>query len=311
MTVLALADTMRSAGQAGRRRRNLALMLMPITLLLAIFFIIPLGIMAVYSILTPGLYGGVEWNLYPYSYGRVLGAPLGAGEVFDPVYLQILVASLRMALITVVLTLLIAYPAAFWVSRLPLARRNLVMFLITLPFFANLLIRIYAWMLILRPSGAINTALRELGLIDKPMMMIFSEGAVVIGLVYVLLPFMFLPVYASVERLDRSLVQASADLGATPLQTFRKVILPLTLPGIIGGSIIVFIPALGNFVVASLLGGAKVLMFGNIITQQFLQARNWPFGAALAMMVMVAVLILLFIYVFKVMRGDQRAAGGR
>ena len=166
-------------------------------------------------------------------------------------------------------------------------------------------------MLILRPSGAINTALRELGLIDKPMMMIFSEGAVVIGLVYVLLPFMFLPVYASVERLDRSLVQASADLGATPLQTFRKVILPLTLPGIIGGSIIVFIPALGNFVVASLLGGAKVLMFGNIITQQFLQARNWPFGAALAMMVMVAVLILLFIYVFKVMRGDQRAAGGR
>lgn len=311
MALLALSEGTPQAGQAGRRRRNLALMLAPITLLLAIFFIVPMGIMAIYSVLTPGLYGGVEWSFYPFSYGRVLGAPLGAGEVFDPVYLQILMDSLRLALITVGLTLLIAYPAAFWVSGLAPARRNLMIFLITLPFFANLLVRIYAWMLILRPSGAINTLLRELGIIDKPMMMIFSEGAVVIGLVYVLLPFMFLPVYASVERLDRSLVQASADLGATPLQTFRRVILPLTLPGIIGGSIIVFIPALGNFVVASLLGGAKVLMFGNVITQQFLQARNWPFGAALAMMVMATVLVLLFIYVFKVMRSEQRQAGGR
>jgi spermidine/putrescine transport system permease protein len=297
-------------GQINRRRRNLALMLAPISLLLATFFVVPLGIMALYSVLTPGLYGGVEWSLYPYSYGRVLGAPLGAREIFDPVYVEILFDSLKMALLTVILTLAMSYPAAFWVSGLTPARRNLVMFLITLPFFANVLIRIYAWMLILRPSGVINTLLKEFGLIEKPMMMIFSEGAVVIGLVYVLLPFMFLPVYASVERLNRTFIHASADLGATPLQTFRRVILPLTLPGIIGGSIIVFIPALGNFVVASLLGGAKVMMFGNIITQQFLQARNWPFGAALSMMVMATVLVLLFFYVFKVMRSDQRAAGG-
>ncbi|MBL8709028.1 MAG: ABC transporter permease [Rhodospirillaceae bacterium] len=300
-----------ATGQHARRQRNLVLMLAPISLLLAVFFIVPLGIMALYSVLTPGLYGGVEWSFYPYSYGRVLGAPLGAGEVFDPVYLDILLRSLRMAVMTVLLTLLIAYPAAFWVSGLTPARRNLALFLITLPFFANLLIRIYAWMLILRPSGVVNSVLKELGFIDKPMMMIFSEGAVVIGLVYVLLPFMFLPVYASVERLNRSLVHASADLGATPLQTFRRIVLPLTLPGIIGGSIIVFIPALGNFVVASLLGGAKVLMFGNLITQQFLQARNWPFGAALAMMVMATVLVLLFIYVFKIARADERAAGAR
>jgi spermidine/putrescine transport system permease protein len=311
MSVGAISTPAGYTGQAARRRRDLVLMLAPISLLLGIFFVVPLGIMALYSVLTPGLYGGVEWSFYPYSYGRVLGAPLGAGEVFDPVYLEILLRSLKMALLTVLLTLLISYPAAFWVSGLSPARRNLAMFLITLPFFANLLIRIYAWMLILRPSGVINTVLKELGLIEKPMMMIFSEGAVVTGLVYVLLPFMFLPVYASVERLDRSLVQASADLGATPLQTFRRVVLPLTLPGIIGGSIIVFIPALGNFVVASLLGGAKVLMFGNIITQQFLQARNWPFGAALAMMVMATVLVMLFVYVFKVMRSDHRAEGGR
>lgn len=311
MSVTTHIDATPYLGQAVRRRRNLALMLTPISLLLVVFFVVPLGIMVLYSVLTPGLYGGVEWRFYPYSYGRVLGAPLGAGEIFDPVYLQILLGSLKMALLTVILTLAISYPAAFWVSGLAPARRNLVMFLITLPFFANLLIRIYAWMLILRPSGVINTLLKEFGLIEKPMMMIFSEGAVVIGLVYVLLPFMFLPVYASVERLNRSFLHASADLGATPLQTLRRVVLPLTLPGIIGGSIIVFIPALGNFVVASLLGGAKVIMFGNIITQQFLQARNWPFGAALAMMVMAAVLVLLFIYVFKVMRSDQRNAGGR
>ena len=279
MTILALADATPYAGQASRRRRNLTLMLAPITLLLAIFFVVPLGIMALYSILTPGLYGGVEWSFYPYSYGRVLGAPLGAGEVFDSVYLEILVASFRMALLTVALTLLIAYPAAFWVSGLAPARRNLVMFLITLPFFANLLIRIYAWMLILRPSGAINTVLRELGLIDKPMMMIFSEGAVVIGLVYVLLPFMFLPVYASVERLDRSLVQASADLGARPWQTFRTVILPLTFPGVVAGSIFTFSLTLGDYIIPQLVGPPGYFI-GTMVNTQQGSVGNLPMAAA-------------------------------
>jgi spermidine/putrescine transport system permease protein len=144
-----------------------------------------------------------------------------------------------------------------------------------------------------------------LGVIAGPVQLIFNDTAVIIGLVYVLVPFMFLPLYASVERLDPALLRASQDLGATPLHTFRRVVLPLTLPGIAGGSIIVFIPALGNFIVAELMGGAKVMMSGNLIEQQFLAARNWPFGAALAMLVMAVVLVLMLVYVTKIARrGD-------
>lgn len=286
----------------GRRVGAVALLLAPVTLLLGAFFVVPLAIMLVYSFLAPGLYGGVEWTFYPYNYGRILGAPLGAGEEFDPVYAGIFLRSLRLALLTVLASLLLAYPAAFWVSRLGGARKNLVLLLVTLPFFANLLIRVYAWLLILRPTGFLNTALQAVGVIAQPLQLVFTDTAIVVGLVYILMPFMFLPIYASVERLDPALLQASQDLGATPFQTFRRVVLPLTAPGIVGGSIIVFIPALGNFVVASLLGGAKVLMTGNLIEQQFLKARNWPFGAALAMMVMASVLVLMLLHVFRAAR---------
>ncbi len=291
-----------SGALATRRRRALAGLLAPHTLLLAGFFLVPLAIMAVYSVLTPGLYGGVEWDFYPYSYGRVLGAPLGEFEEFDPVYGEILLRSLRLALVTVAVTLLLCYPAAFWVSRLPPRRRALVLFLVTLPFFANLIVRVYAWMLILRPTGVLNQLLGLAGL--PPADLMFSEAAVVIGLAYVLLPFMFLPLYAAVERLDPALLQASRDLGAGALFTFRRVILPLTAPGILGGCILVFIPAFGNFVVSSLLGGAKVMLVGNLIEQQFLAARNWPFGAALAMLLLAAVLLLLVVYVLRMPRQE-------
>lgn len=293
----------------GRERsRALALLLAPITLLLGIFFLIPLGITIVYSFLEPGLYGGVVWAFYPYNFGRIFGWPLGGGEEFEPLYLQIIFNSLRYALLTVVLSLALCYPAAFWVSRMGGTAKNLMLFAITLPFFANLLVRIYAWLLLLRPTGAINTALASLGLIDEPLNMIFTEFAVVLGLVYVLIPFMFLPIYASVERLDWSLVQASQDLGATPWQTFRRVVLPLTAPGIAGGSVIVFIPALGNFIVPAFLGGSKVQLIGNVIERQFLQARNWPFGSMLSMVIMASVLILILVYVLRVGRSAGHGA---
>lgn len=295
---------------AGSRRLRLAALLTPATLLLGICFLVPLGIMAVYSFLTPGLYGGVEWSFYPYNYGRVLGAPLGDVEDFDPVYVEILLRSLRLAGIVVALTLAICYPAAFWVSRFRGARKSFVLFLVTLPFFASLIIRVYAWMLILRPTGFLNLVLESTGVIDAPLQIIFTEVSVVAGLVYILLPFMFLPIYASVEKLDPALVQASQDLGATPWQTFRRVVLPLTLPGVIGGSLIVFIPAFGNFVVPALLGGAKVMLVGNIIEQQFLAARNWPFGAALAMLILGTVLVLMLVYVLRVGRGGSAAGAG-
>jgi len=291
-----------------RSSRAVAILLAPISLLLAVFFLVPLGIMIVYSFLEPGIYGGVVWSFYPFNYGRVLGAPLNALEEFDAVYLRIFINTLRIALTTVLISLLVCYPVAFWVSRLPDWWKSLVLFLSTLPFFANLLIRVYAWLLILRPTGFANTALKSAGLIDQPLPLLFNNVAVAIGLVYILVPFMFLPIYASIERLDANLIQASQDLGASPFQTFRRVVLPLTMPGIVGGSIIVFIPALGNFVVPSLLGGAKVLMSGNLIEQQFLDARNWPFGATLSMLVMAVILVLMMIYVVNLGRSGAEVA---
>lgn len=288
------------------RTRALALLLTPVSLLLGIVFLVPLAIMVVYSFLEPGLYGGVVWSFYPYNYGRIFGWPLGGGEEFEPLYLGIFLNSLQYAAITVAVALLVCYPVAFWVSRLDGIKKHLILFAITLPFFANLLVRIYAWLLLLRPTGTINTALMAIGVIGQPLNMLFTEFAVVLGLVYVLVPFMFLPIYASVERLDWSLVQASQDLGAGAFQTFRRVVLPLTAPGIAAGSLITFIPALGNFIVPAFLGGSKVQMTGNVIERQFLQARNWPFGSALAMVIMGSVLIVLLIVV---LRAPQARAG--
>lgn len=290
----------------GRRRLQLIGLLSPATFVIGLFFLAPLAIMATYSLLEPGLYGGVEWNFYPDNFGRVLGWADGTLEEFDPVYLEIILRSFKLAAITVVLTLLVCYPAAFWVARQPEKMRNFCMFLITLPFFTSLIVRLYAWVLILRPSGFINSTLLVLG-INTPVNLIYTETAVLIGMTYIFIPFMFMPVYASVEKLDRRLLEASADLGASRWQSFWKIIFPMTLPGIAAGSIIVFIPSLGNFIVPSLLGGAQVLMIGSLVEQQFLAARNWPFGAALAMLLMVAVLVCLILNVLAQSRNKAGA----
>ncbi|MDH3672725.1 MAG: ABC transporter permease [Gammaproteobacteria bacterium] len=292
-----------------RKRWRLVGLLSPITLFLGVFFLAPLSIMLVYAFLEPGLYGGVEWNYYHHNFGRILGWADGEFEEFDLVYLQIFARSFRLALTTVLGALLICFPAAFWVSRLDDRWKTLCLFLITLPFFASLVVRLFAWVIILKPSGFINQTLISMGLIERPFDMLYTEGAVILGMIYIFIPFMFLPLYASLEKLDRSLIEASSDLGASRLKTFLRVTLPLSLPGIIGGSIIVFIPSLGNFIVPDLLGGAKVLMIGNLVEQQFLQARNWPFGSALAMMIMVAVLIFLLIYVSVVTRSETMSEG--
>lgn len=291
-----------------RKRQQLALLLGPITLFLGIFLLLPLAIMVVYSFLMPGLYGGVEWTYYPHNYGRILGFADPEFEVFDPVYLSIFARSVKIALITVAVTLLVCYPAAFQIAALPDRWKNFALFLITLPFFASLIVRLFIWVLILRPTGFINETLGALGLIDRPLDLLYTEGAVILGMVYIYIPFMFLPLYASVEKLDWTLIRASQDLGAGAFDTFRRIILPLTLPGIAGGCIIVFIPALGNFIVPAVLGGAKSMMLGNLIEQQFLAARNWPFGSALAMLVMAVVLVLLFIAI-RQERADQPGSG--
>lgn len=288
-----------------RQRLHLALLLAPVTLFLGVFFLIPLGTIAIYSVLTPGLYGGVEWSFYHWNYGRIFGWADGINEIFEPVYLQILGRSLMLAVATVILCLLICYPVAFWVARLPQRMRMFFLFLIALPFFASLIVRLYAWLLILKPSGLLNSLLIGLGLIREPLEILYTPTAVVLGMVYIFLPFMFLPLFSSIDNLDTGLIEASDDLGARPWQTFFKVILPLTTPGIVAGSIIVFIPAVGNFIVPDVLGGAKGLMTGNLIEQQFLASRNWPFGSALAMVIMAMVLIVLLVFSRR-----ARKAGG-
>lgn len=287
-----------------REHRRLVALLTPGTLFLGIFFLGPLTVMIVFSFLEPGLYGGVEWNFYHLNYGRILGWADGEWEEFDPVYAEIFFRSVRLALTNVVITLLICYPAALWVSTLQSRWRTFVVFIITLPFFVSLVVRLFCWVLILRPSGFLNTTLLGLGLISEPIDIIYTETAVLIGMAYIMLPFMFLPLYASIEKLDHSLIDASSDLGARPYQTFLRVILPTTLPGIAAGAVLVFIPSLGNFIVPDLLGGAKVLMIGNLVEQQFLSARNWPFGSALSVMIMLVMFMLIVLYLRRIGRSE-------
>lgn len=294
-----------------RRRAQLGLLLGPVSLFLAVFFLGPLAIMIVTSFLAPGLYGGVEWTWYPHNYGRILGFADPMFEDFDPVYIAIFLRSLKIAALTVIATLIVCYPAAFCISRLSERWKNFCLFLITLPFFTSLIVRLFIWVLILRQTGLVNSVLLNTGVIARPLELIYTDGAIILGMVYIFIPFMFMPVYASVEKLDWTLVRASLDLGAGPIRTFLRIILPLTAPGVAGGAVIVFIPALGNFVVPAILGGAKVMMLGNLIEQQFLAARNWPFGSALAMMVMAVMLVLLFVYVIVSGRRGIDAATGR
>ena len=286
-------------------QRQLVGLLTPGSVFLGIFFLGPLTMMIIFSFLEPGLYGGVEWNFYHWNYGRILGWADGEWEEFDPVYIDIFLRSVRLALTNVCITLCICYPAAFWVSGLSERWRTFVVFVITLPFFVSLVVRLFCWVLILRPSGFLNSALLGLGIISEPIDIIYTETAVLIGMAYILLPFMFLPLYASVEKLDYSLIEASSDLGAKPYQTFFRVILPATLPGIAAGSVLVFIPSLGNFIVPDILGGAKVMMIGNLIEQQFLSARNWPFGSALSVMIMLVMFLLIVFYMRRIGRNEM------
>lgn len=280
-----------------RQSAILGVLLAPVTLFLGVFFLLPLLIIALFSFLTPGLYGGVEWSFYHWNYGRIFGWADGIMEVFEPVYLRILIRSLSFAALTVLVTLVLCYPVAFWVSRLPERSRLFFLFLITLPFFSSLIVRLYAWLLILKPTGFLNSTLMGMGLISQPLEILYTPTAVVLGMVYVMVPFMFLPLYAAVDNLDRAQVEASMDLGANRVQTFLKVVLPQTLPGIVGGAVIVFIPSVGNFIVPDILGGAKGLMIGNLVEQQFLSSRNWPFGSALSMVIMSVVLTVLLVAV--------------
>jgi len=214
----------------------------------------------------------------------------------DPLYVKVLWHSFYMAIVATLLCLIIGYPFAYIVAKMPAKWRPFMLFLVIVPFWTNSLIRTYGLKIVLGTQGVLNKGLLALDIIDKPLRIMYSETAVMIGLVYILLPFMILPLYSAIEKLDDTYLEAAKDLGANKLQTLLKVVLPLTMPGIIGGCLLVLLPALGMFYIADLLGGAKNLLIGNVIKSQVLNARDWPFGAATSIALTMAMAIMLYAY---------------
>lgn len=217
-------------------------------------------------------------------------------RLFDPLYGKVLAHSFYMAVIATVLCLVVGYPFAYFIAKMPAGKRPIMLFLVIVPFWTNSLIRTYGLKIVLGTQGILNSGLVSIGLIDKPLRIMYTEVAVMIGLVYILLPFMILPLYSAIEKLDHTYIEAAKDLGASKYQTFLRVILPLTMPGIIGGCLLVLLPALGMFYVSDLLGGAKNLLIGNVIKSQVLNARDWPFGAATSIAMTLVMAMLLYAY---------------
>ncbi len=259
----------------------------------------PLLIVLVYSFLTSAAYGGVEWKFSPDAWISVLLER----DIFDDTLsladanITIFWRSVKLALMTTVVTLILGFPTAYFMATRAERTRDLWLFLITIPFWTNLLIRTFAVLQIIRNEGIVNTLLIKAGIISAPIQILFTDTAILLGMAYVYLPLMVLPVYASMEKLDFRLVEAGYDLYASRWQVLRRIIFPLVKPGVIAGSILVFIPAVGAYVTPSILGGGKNMMISNFIELQFGQARNWPLGSALAITVMAVVMVALLIYV--------------
>ncbi|CRL63939.1 MULTISPECIES: spermidine/putrescine ABC transporter permease PotB [Proteus] len=217
-------------------------------------------------------------------------------RLFDPMYAEVLLHSINMAAVATLACLLLGYPFAYFLAKMPKKIQPLMLFLLIVPFWTNSLIRIYGLKIFLSTKGYFNEFLLWIGLIDKPLRIIYTPEAVVLGLVYILLPFMVLPLYSSIEKLDKPCLEAARDLGANKFQTFIRIIIPLTMPGIIAGCLLVMLPAMGLFFVADLMGGAKNLLIGNVIKSQFLNIRDWPFGAATSICLTLVMGLMLFVY---------------
>ncbi|EJI1279842.1 spermidine/putrescine ABC transporter permease PotB [Vibrio vulnificus] len=253
---------------------------------LVLFVLIPNLMIIGTSFLTRDEANLIEMTFTLDNYARLL----------DPLYVKVLLHSFYMAIIATLICLVVGYPFAYIVAKMPHKWRPFMLFLVIVPFWTNSLIRTYGLKIVLGTQGILNKALLSIGLIDTPMRIMFTETAVMIGLVYILLPFMILPLYSAIEKLDDTYIEAAKDLGASKFQTLTKVILPLTMPGIIGGCLLVLLPALGMFYISDLLGGAKNLLIGNVIKSQVLNARDWPFGAATSIALTIAMAIMLYAY---------------
>jgi spermidine/putrescine transport system permease protein len=279
--------------------RNRWLALSPTYLIIGIFMAIPLCIMIGISFMEQNVYGGVYPNFTFAAYQQILfERDFDDNLVFDPAYLWIIGRSILLALIATIITAIIGFPVAYYIARQTEQRRNLLIFLVTLPFWTNLLIRTFAWLLILGRGGILDVPFRFLGILgpDGSLGLLYTPTAVIIGLTYTYLPLMVLPIYASLEKLDFRLVEAAADLYSNKWSAIRHIVVPLTMPGIAAGAILVFIPCMGNFVTVDLLGGAKNLMLGSLVQFQFATARNWPFGSAIATILVLFVISNMIFY---------------
>ncbi|MCS6292706.1 MAG: ABC transporter permease [Nitrospira sp.] len=251
-----------------------------------VFCLLPMAVVLAVSLATRGTYGGVLWEFSLDNYRDLL----------HPLYGRIFGQSLLLAGVTTGICLALGFPLAYYIARLPPRRQALWLIFIMIPFWTNFLVRTYAWIFILRTEGLLNTVLMQLHLISTPLDLLYSNQAVLLGLVYGYLPFMVLPLYAAIERIDPALIEAAWDLYADRWSLFRRVLIPLTKPGIIAGCVLVFIPSLGAYLTPDLLGGARSMMIGNLIQHEYLVARDWPLGSALSILLMLIVMSSLLWY---------------
>jgi len=296
-----------SAARTRKEARDRWFLLTPAMFILVLAASGPLLVVVIYSFLTPGDYGGVQWDFSAKAWFNVVAERdffTGELELADA-HLTVLWRSVKLSVLTAILSFLFGFPTAYFIATRPPRQRDIWMLLIMIPFWTNLLIRTFAIMELIRNQGTVNTVLMAAGVIDEPVQMLFTEFSLLLGMTYVYLPLMILPIYASMERLDFSLVEAGYDLYASRLQVLRKIIFPLVKPGVVAGSILVFVPCLGAYVTPRVLGGGKQLMLGNLIELQFGQLRNWPLGAALSLTLLAIVMVALLFYVRAVGREGE------
>ncbi len=292
------------------------LLISPTLVFMVGLLIIPLILTLIISFGKRSADGNVIYTFGLHNYARIVGISLdcegGQTVCFDPLYAQILWRSLALAFNSTVLVITLAYPLAYFIARSHPRRRNTFLFMVLVPLWTNFVIRVYAWMMLLRTQGVINSVLGWLaglvGINFVPFEMLYTPGAVLVGMVYEFLPFMILPIYTSLEKIENSLYEAAADLGANPFRTFLRVTLPLSMPGVVAGTILVFIPVMGTFIVSDLLGGKQVILIGNLIQRQFLDARDPTFGSAASLILMVMTLIVTFFYTRKFGFGEEIVA---
>lgn len=268
------------------KTKRMKLLALPTLVWMGALFVLPMILMLALSFMERGTYGQVVYQFTIDNYIRI----------FDPLYGLIFWDTLVVAVLTTGFSILCGYPLAYYISRLEKSKQQIWLLLVMIPFWINFLVRSYAWVIILRSQGVVNTILQSLGLIDEPLTLLYNSGSVLVGMVYTLLPFMVLPIYVSLEQMDYRKLEAAYDLGATPWKAFWHVTLPMTKTGVVTGSILVFVSSIGMFVVPDVMGGAKSALIGNVIQNQFLSARDWPFGSALSIVLMLLSLLLILLY---------------